>query len=166
MGKVSFALTSLVAAIPGGFLCYLLVMAFVSHAANLQLMSQIFVGLSLLCAGTVALMPVGILIFGGRSAGKKTAAKSPSGKKSQAVADEDDAEVLDADEDLEIEEDLEATSSFEPVVDGDDDFTDAIEQDSNEMFLESADDLETASEEIFDDFDDEEDSKKTKKKRK
>lgn len=166
MGKVSFALTSLVAAIPGGILCYLLVMAFVSHAANLQLMSQIFVGLSLLCAGTVALMPVGILIFGGRPAGKKTSAKAPAGKKSQAAANDDEEEILDADNDLQANDDLEATSSFEPVVEGDDDFTDAIEQDSNEMFLESADDLEAASEEIFDDFDDEEESKKTQKKRK
>ncbi len=162
MGKVSFALTSLVAAIPGGFLCYLLVMAFVSHAANLQLMSQIFVGLSLLCAGTVALMPVGILIFGGRSAAKKTAAKTPAGKKSQAVADEDDAEVLDDDEDLEIEDDLEATSSFEPVVDDEEDLTEAVEPDSQEMFLESADDLETTADDFFDDLDEDE---KPKKKR-
>jgi hypothetical protein len=165
MGKMSFAVTSLVAAIPGGILCYLLVMAFVSHAANLQLMSQIFIGLTLLCAATVALLPVGILIFGGRPAAKKSAAAT--GKKSKAAAVSDDEVVLDADDEevLDADDDLEATSSFEPVVDEDEDFTEAVEAGSEEMFLESADDIEATSDDVFDAFDEDEPPAKGKKKR-
>ena len=64
MGRTQRALTSLVAAIPAGFLGYLLVMVFLNQADSLSTKMQVVVGLTLLVTGIVALMPFILLIPG------------------------------------------------------------------------------------------------------
>lgn len=63
MGKLSFTLTSLIAAVPAAGLCYLLVMAFLGNFERMGTTLQAVAGLSLLGAALIALMPLGILIF-------------------------------------------------------------------------------------------------------
>lgn len=63
MTKVSFAGTSLVGAIPAGFLAYLLVMVMLGNFENLTSMMQVFIWPALLCSVVIALMPVIIMVF-------------------------------------------------------------------------------------------------------
>jgi hypothetical protein len=113
VGRTQRALTSLVAAIPAGFLAYLLVMVFLSRADSLTMMTQIVVGVTLLCAALVALMPIGLMIFTGKNAKDEDEVTArPSGKK--AVVD-DDEEVEEAGEIEELDDVAESDeiSAFE-----------------------------------------------------
>ncbi len=102
VGRTQRALTSLVAAIPAGFLAYLLVMVFLSRADSLTMITQIVVGVTLLCAALVALMPIGLMIFTGKKAkDDDEVAARPSSKK--AVV-EDDEEVEEAGEIEELDD--------------------------------------------------------------
>ena len=92
VSKTNLALSSLIAAIPGGFLAYLLVMAFLHHIGDMPMMLQVLVGLALVGCVVATLSPVGILVFvGGDGATKpKKEKKAKKGKKSEAVEEEDD----------------------------------------------------------------------------
>ena len=93
MGRTQRALTSLVAAIPAGFLGYLLVMVFLNQAESLSTTMQAVVGATLLVAGIVALMPF-ILLIPGR---KAAPAASSAGDNDAAIEVMEDAESGEVD---------------------------------------------------------------------
>ena len=82
MSKLQLPLISLVAAIPGGFLAYLLVMAFLNHAESMPT--------TLLMSGVLVLMPLGALIFGPKGGAKK---KGKDLEEAESF-DEDDEELV------------------------------------------------------------------------
>lgn len=148
--KMQTAAASLVAAIPAGILSALLVMMFLTHSQNLSGLLPVIVGLALVCAAVVVLMPFGILLFSGKAAAKG------ADKAGAKAVDADDAELsasegLLADDDGEIGE----TVVFDP-------------DSSNELAdLADSEIDEATDEDVFadeDDFDDEPKKKKGKKK--
>ncbi|MFN0056350.1 MAG: hypothetical protein ACKV0T_29745 [Planctomycetales bacterium] len=98
MSKSQLALTSLVAALPGGWLAYLMVMAFLGPGAGGWPILKGLAGTLLLIGATLAVMPVGILLF----SGPKTV-KPPKKKKTDAEP---------AAEAGEVEEEREEVSEF------------------------------------------------------
>lgn len=101
MTRTQTAAASLVAAIPAGLLAALLVMAFLNHAENLSTMVQALVGGTLLITAVVALMPFGVLLFGGRKAAVKTKDKSPAAESEATIATSDEIVASEEDEDTE-----------------------------------------------------------------
>lgn len=96
MTKLQLSLTSLVAAVPAAILAYLLVMTFLSHAQNLQLMSQLLTGGTLLVAVAVVLTPAAVFAFSGPDAPAMIADSAKSSRQSNRQAqNEDDVESLD-----------------------------------------------------------------------
>ena len=63
MTKAALMGTSLVAAIPGGFLAYLTIRAFVYHAEKMATMLQVVTGTTLVFSVLMALSPFAILLF-------------------------------------------------------------------------------------------------------
>lgn len=63
MNRISLALTSLVAAIPGGFMAYLCIKAFLSYTENMPTMLSVVNGVTLLVCVLLALLPFAILLF-------------------------------------------------------------------------------------------------------
>jgi hypothetical protein len=61
--KTALMGTSLVAAIPGGFLAYLTICAFVYHAEKMATMLQVVTGTTLVFSVLMALSPFAILLF-------------------------------------------------------------------------------------------------------
>jgi hypothetical protein len=61
--KSALAATSLVAAVPGGFMAYLAVMAFLNHLDGMPTMLMVVTGTALAFSALMALTPVGILLF-------------------------------------------------------------------------------------------------------
>jgi hypothetical protein len=100
--KSSSALMSLVAAVPAAFLAFLLVMAFLNHADVMGGTLNAVVGVALLAAVATALMPVGILVFGGpKGPARPKAAKAPKPSKKKGKdepAKEEEAAALAPDE--------------------------------------------------------------------
>ena len=90
MSKLQLPLMSLVAAIPGGFLTYLLVMAFLNHAEAMSTTLLGVAGLTLLLSAVLTIMPIGALIFGPKGASKKK-------KKGEDI---DETDSTDEDDDL------------------------------------------------------------------
>jgi hypothetical protein len=118
MTRMQTAAASLVAAIPAALLASLIVLAFLSHDGSLKGLMPVVAGVTLACAASVALMPFGILVFGGK-AKKKAAAVSESQATPTAVVDEDeslatsdDIETADAEAD-ELTEEVEETVDFD-----------------------------------------------------
>ncbi|EDL59583.1 hypothetical protein [Gimesia maris] len=130
MSKLQLPLISLVAAIPGGFLAYLLVMAFLNHAESMPTMLLAVAGTTLLMSGVLVLMPLGALIFGPKGGAKKKG----KGLEEAESFDEDDEELVS-------DSAAELSGEFE-----EDDFDEA----DDDMF-ESAGDLEVGDD--FDEFD-------------
>lgn len=126
----------MVAAIPAGLLAYLLVMVFLTKADGLPTILQILVGLTLACAALVALMPIALLIFGGKRAPREDSDKSSA--KSGKAAKDDDGEVEAAEEiedagdeeasafDIE-ESDADITADSDAEISGNDSSLDEIE---------------------------------------
>ena len=77
MSKNGLFLVSLVAAVPGAVLVYLMVMSFLQYAGNSSTWPKALAGMALLVGLLLTLMPVGILVFGGRKA-EKAPVKEPS----------------------------------------------------------------------------------------
>lgn len=175
MTKFQLMLTSLVAVIPGAFLCIVLAMAVMSY--TMPAMAYAIVGVTLIVAAVVVLMPLGIVISGGRSAAAaKPAAKKAAASKDEVVAVDDEVEVeeLSADSVEASEGDLELPSSeFDLGTEDDEEVhlqtEDGIETEPVEEFSDDFE-LETVGEGLdeFDlDFDeDEDDEPKSKKKKK
>lgn len=132
MTRMQTSASSLVAAIPAGFLAYLLVTVFLNHAEQLTTITQVLVGGTLATVAAVVLTPFAVLIFGGKSAAKADKGKT-AGK--AAAAGDDDADFDASDE----------IATF----DGDDD-------EDTETIAYSGDDSE-GEEELFEDSDDETD---------
>ncbi len=70
MTKNGLFLVSLVAALPGGLLVYLMVIAFASYAAGPSVWLKALAGMAFVIGLLLAVMPVGILVFGGPKAEK------------------------------------------------------------------------------------------------
>ena len=136
MTRVQTAGASLVAAIPAGILTALLVMVFMNHAENLKTMTQILVGATAAVTFGVALMPFGVLIFGGKSA--KSAVSKPAAGAAGTVDDEDGIghsdEIVATDDDEDTE-----TVIYEPSEHGE--VEDLIEEDSGMFDTAEEDDL-------------------------
>tara|TARA_R100001132_G_C3275139_1_gene97802 strand:- start:3307 stop:3810 length:504 start_codon:yes stop_codon:yes gene_type:complete len=137
VSKLQLPLISLIAAIPGGFLAYLLVMAFLNHAESMSTMLLAVAGTTLLMSAVLVLMPIGALIFGPKGGAKKKA----KGKDSEAADSFDEDEA--GDEELVSDSAAELSGEFE-----DDELGDDFDETDDDSF-ESAGDLE-----IGDDFDD------------
>lgn len=137
MTRVQTAGASLVAAIPAGILTALLVMVFLNHAENLKTMTQILVGATAAVTFGVALMPFGVLIFGGKSA--KSAVSKPASGAAGAVDEEDG--FGHSDEIVATEDDDEDTETviYEPSEHGE--VEDLIEEDSGMFDTAEEDDL-------------------------
>jgi len=155
VGRTQRALTSLVAAIPAGFLAYLLVMVFLNRADSLTTMTQVVVGVTLLCAALVALMPVGLMIFSGKKAAvdDEEAVARPSRQEAEL-----DEEEVEAEEIEEVDEDESASDELSAFEESDAD----IMADSDAELTgpaSSLDEIESI------DFDDEEEPKPKKRKK-
>ncbi|MSR56726.1 MAG: hypothetical protein EXS05_03525 [Planctomycetaceae bacterium] len=113
MSKLGLCLTSLVGAIPGAGLAYVMVMAFVNYAGGWSVTVKGLAGTLLLIGGILAVMPLGILLFAGPKAEKKIKkskteepAKEAEGSGEAQAADAaqsgelvpDDAETFEVDE--------------------------------------------------------------------
>jgi len=164
---------SLVAAVPAAFLAYLLVMAFVNHADTMGGTLNAVVGVALLAAAAAALMPVGILLFGGpRGAARPKAAKAPKPSKKKGEEDVPEEESEDAavgfesaEQEVLVEEELEpAGAESDAMLDEFDTDSDAgFEEDWDETGEEASDEFEfddaLSDDELDFDFEDEGDRK-------
>ncbi|NLE58079.1 MAG: hypothetical protein GX616_06955 [Planctomycetes bacterium] len=170
MTKSSSALLSLVAAVPAAFLAFLLVMAFLNHADKMGGTLNAVVGVALLAAVATALMPVGVLLFGGpRGPARPKAAKAPKPSrkkdKKKAASEEDaaastiagaaaqDEELVDDEEFETAESDamIEEFEAEEPDAAVEEDWDEAGEGASDEFEFEDA----LSDDELDFDFDDE-----------
>jgi len=105
MTKISFFLTTLLAAIPAAFLAYLCVAAFLFHADALTGTLMGLVGLTLLLSVVVAALPVAVLL---KKGGPKPAKAAAAAKADEAAESEDagwDKVEPSADEDEAIDDD-------------------------------------------------------------
>ena len=124
VNKTTLLATSILPAAIAGFLCFLLAMAFVNHFDQMATMMQVLAGLTLLAAAAVALMPVGILLFGPKAGAKpdKKATKSKRKDEDAATATESEPEELESLEDdtfgAEAAEDTEAMAEDDMFVEG------------------------------------------------
>ena len=144
MNKNQLALTSLTAALPGAFLAYLMVAAFLTGFEHMAMTLQALAGLTLLVSAGVALMPVAIIVFGPKVEKPKKAEEGEEADVAEAVVPEgpdelgdDEMQLADdvfSDDELEIDDD-------EVMVADDDVFDDA---DSGEFNDFNFDDEENA----------------------
>lgn len=117
VSKMNLSLVSLVAAIPAGFLAFLLVNVFLTYAgasspAGLQTtiptMAYVFVGLALATSAVLVLMPIGVVVLGPKSEKKAKPAKDDdvdSGElETTAAAGEGISDEIEVDDDIEVEE--------------------------------------------------------------
>jgi hypothetical protein len=159
---------SLVAAVPAAFLAFLLVMAFLNHADGMGGTLNAVVGVALLAAVATALMPVGILLFGGPKApAKPKAAKAPKpskkkGKDEPAEEEEDAAAVApdEAEEEVLVEEEEVVAAESDAMLDEFEADEDAgFEDDWDETGEGASDEFEfddaLSDDELDFDFDDE-----------
>ena len=153
MSKLGLFGVALVAAIPGGILTVLLVMTFLGNADKLSGMLWAISVPTLLTSVLVTVLPVGVLLFGG---------KSDTADKDEDIATDDD-ESLEADasgeefgEFGEDEEDLVADEGDELTMDGEDDFddddaSDTLDGEGDDLFMEDDDDFGLEMDEDDDD---------------
>lgn len=149
MTKSSTALMSLVAAIPGALLAFLLVMAFLNHADKMGGTLNAIVGVALLCGVATALMPVGVLIFGGpKGPAKPKAAKKVKPKKEKAKKEKPAKKQAKSEPDDEfVDEDADDEGSSELV----DDEVDLDDEETEQVEL--AEDDEIARKKVSDEWD-------------
>lgn len=84
MNKMNLAGTSLVAAIPAGFLGYLMVMAVMNNMDTMPTVMKVVAILLLLVSVTVVLFPVYVMIYHG--GGKKVKDSQPAQPKAETAA--------------------------------------------------------------------------------
>ena len=155
MSKLQLPLMSLVAAIPGGFLTYLLVMAFLNHAEAMSTSLLGVAGLTLLLSGFLTILPVGALIFGPKGASKK---KEKTEDQSEPAAEEEDEYVSDSAAELSDEFAEDEFEDDEMAASGDDlDFGEVDEFSDSEISGEIEDEEFDFSDEYEFDDEDEED---------
>ncbi len=181
MGKLSFAGTSFVAAVPAGLLATLIVMeGFMKRAGDMGGLMLGLVGATLGVCAFVVLIPFGILIFGGPKQKKLVVNKPAKGKaddndiSAAASADMSEADVdvlstsgeaaiMDSDDIVAVEDDDDATTAFTAPIDEDEmslsDEAEVLDDD-----LESAFEIESISDEVILEEEDEDTPKKKKKR--
>lgn len=123
VSKISYASLALIAAIPGGYLSYLLVMTMLDNFGKMPGMFKILSCAILACSALMAVMPIGILIF---------------------VRDEEtakDDEAVDEIEDVEDVEDIDEVEAAE-TIDEDVDATPVAAFDSDEVEVTDTDQVE------------------------
>ncbi|MFH1303274.1 MAG: hypothetical protein ABIK07_19590 [Planctomycetota bacterium] len=157
MSKLQLPLMSLVAAIPGAYLTYLLVMAFLNHAEAMSTSLLGVAGLTLLLSGFLAIMPLGALILGPKGASKK---KGKGKDQPEVDAEEEDEMVSDSAAELSDEfSDGEIGVDDDELASGDElDFDDADEFSDSEISGEIEEEEYDFSDEY--EFDDEEEEDK------
>jgi len=160
VGQTQRALTSLVAAIPAGFLTYLLVMVFLNQADSLKTMTQVLAGVTLACSGLVTLMPFGLLIFGGKKAVADDEGKT-AGKAAEVVDDEEVDAVADIEEAEEADVNDDSGSAFD-VEESDAE----ISADSDDEISGPASSLDEIESVEFEDEEEEEEKPAPKKRKK
>ena len=142
MNKTHLALTSLTAAVPAGVLAFLIVSTFLSDSFDaMGGMLTILAGLTLAIGSVVALMPVGILVFGPKSDKPKKEKKESKPEVVQVKPEGTSGEII-VDPEAFSDEDIEITESA----------FDVDEIDEDEVVLADDDMFEDGSGE-FEDFD-------------
>ena len=86
VSKISFFVTTLLAAIPAAFLAYLCVAAFLFHSDALSGVLMGLIGLTLLLSVVVAALPAAVLL---KKGGPKSAKAAPAAKAAEAEEAED-----------------------------------------------------------------------------
>ncbi len=118
MSKNAVCLTSIVAALPGAWVAVLVVMAFLSEGAGgWSAVIKALSGILLLIGGSLAVMPVGILLFMGPKKEKPAKVKEKAAKAesedAEAVAAVADEEVVEADDaTFEVDQDHRDSEEF------------------------------------------------------
>ena len=135
MSKLGLASVSLVAAIPGGFLVVLLVMTFLSNADKLSGMMWAMSVTTLLTSVLVAVIPVGVMLFGPKAESSDTAEELDGEDDSLADDDADNDDFSD-DEELVADEGDELALEDE----FDDDASETIDGSTEDLFMEEDDD--------------------------
>lgn len=137
MTRTQTAATSLVAAIPAGLLAALLVMAFLTNSENLKGMAMVLVGTTLVVAAGIALLPVGIMVFGGK---KKPRADVAASQATSVIADDEEMstgdEIVTADSEVD-----EGTEEIAETVDFDSGDLSEVEDTELEDLADSDEDL-------------------------
>jgi hypothetical protein len=131
--KSSLALVTIVAAIPGAFLAFVLVTSLLHFFSDMPGMFVGLVALTLLSAALAALMPIGVMLFSGKSGGAvakapkaEKPAKEKKGKKAKGEPEASDAAVaVVSDPEVEIaaegDEFFDADEETEAIVPTDED---------------------------------------------
>lgn len=131
MSKLNLMLLSLVAAVPGGVLAYLMVAAFLTRSGDMTGTFQILAGLTLVVSALVAVVPIGILLFSKKEPKAEEEAEEgePDASEDEELADEavepgfgdvvDETEIPD--------EDLEAVDDDFDLGDEDSDAAETLE---------------------------------------
>ena len=110
MSRISFFLTTLIAALPAAFLGYVCVMAFLTASDKMSPILMAVAGITLLLCVAVIAMPVAVLLQGRR--GEKAVAPTPKkggsdeaaeGEATEAVGEEEVATASAEDEDVFVE---------------------------------------------------------------
>ena len=86
MTRLSFFLTTLIAAIPAAFLAYLCVAAFLFHSGDLSAILMGVAGITLLLCVAVIAMPAWVLL---KMRGRPAAAEKPAEKASDEAVEDD-----------------------------------------------------------------------------
>lgn len=178
MGRGTFALTSCVAAVPGGILTVVLVLAFLNHVGDMSIVPMILAGLTLAISSFLVVTPFGILVFGGPKKKKSVAAKSPKDQKPVdepvSLAGESVAEEVDMEASGEahvLDSDADAATAIGSDVELDDTTAFDTPASTPEFELADSDTFGTAELESMDEIvdevvlEDEDDEPKKKKKR-
>lgn len=136
VGKIQLFFVSLVGAIPGGYVSYVLVTVFLERAEKMSTAMSVIAGTSLALSGLVTVLPFFVLIFtpkkpfgygegddqlllagaGAAAAGGAAGAVMAADDDDDFAADDDDDDLVQFDDDEEEDDDL---GDFE---DDDDDF--------------------------------------------
>lgn len=173
VSKISYAALALIAAIPGGYLSYLLVMTMLDNFGRMPGMFKILSCAILACSALMTVMPVGIMIF-----------VHDEEKDAESEADEaeaaDEVEEVDAVDEVEETEPAPTAAFADDVEVTDTDQVEHLPQDSAEVELDQSKSVEIetgdlpkgqdSEEFVFDEdmymTDDEEVEEKKKKKEK
>ena len=118
MTKTGLFVTSFVAAIPGAWLAYLMVMAFLNYSGGPSMWSKALAGMLFVIGTLLMLMPAGIFVFAGPRAEK--APKKPKGETSEEAAEEVGSAVVEAESGeavVEAEEGMEGSGEHAAVTD-------------------------------------------------
>lgn len=154
MSKWGLAGTSLAAAIPGGILFFMLLMAVLNSFEPMPMILKVVSIASLIVALTMGLFPLYALIYGPSSAG------APPKKRGTPAGEDDDVPAVGGDDDEALEDVAETTEFSDAEVEAfeDEEFGEEFGDDFDDEFESeeaSADDFDAFDDELEGDFDDE-----------